>query len=151
MPFEPTFDAAGPPELHGRVSKLESRVTAVELRQDGFEYTVKQNTDAVQAGARISAENALTLQKILLFVSGQQDPGLKVPSLLERMEVMQTKMEELATSYAALKATDTSRKGWLAGVATIVTLVGGAVAAYFYETFHTLLAFIKHIPPTIKP
>jgi hypothetical protein len=92
----------------------------------------------------------LIQQQVLIAVQGQRIPGMEVPGLTDVVRVMTSKIEDLTKLYDELKAADTSRKGWAAGVATVVTIVGSAVAAYFYETFHTLLTFVNHLPP-VKP
>jgi hypothetical protein len=118
---------------------------------------VKMNTAAVQAGAQISAENALTLQKILLFVSGQQEPGLKVPGISDRMDAIKKQMEEAAvdnakqiaslqTSVSDLKTADTARKGWVAGAFAALGLLGTGGAIYFYDFLHKLYLIVQATP-----
>jgi len=92
----------------------------------------------------------LIQQQVLMVVQGQRIPGMERPGLTDDLKAVATELAGLKTLYGDLKASDTSRKGWVAGVATVVTLVGGAIATYFYETFHTLLIFVNHLPP-VKP
>ncbi len=95
-------------------------------------------------------ESILIQQQVLMVVQGQRIPGMERPGLTDDMKTVAAELAGLRTLYQELKAAETSRKGWAAGVATVVTVVGGAIATYFYETFHTLLVFVNHLPPT-KP
>ena len=99
----------------------------------------------------------LIQQQVLIAVQGQRIPGMERPglsddlralvSVVEKMQCQHTEtLDKLHVRLSTMEATDTSRKGWAAGVVTIVTVIGGLLATYFYSIFHNLLNLMNTLP-----
>ena len=126
-----------------RVGTLEGKVAQHESLLGSILETLKRNSQMAQ-------DNNTLLHTVLNVVRGQREPGLERPGLADDIKTLSSKIVAIEVLYADLKSADTSRKGWLAGVVTIVTLASGFIATYFYEDFHNLMSFIEHLAPS-KP
>ena len=134
-------------QVDGRLEKGEQNSKMLNIKVD--DLGVGQRDLAHKMETRHN-ESILIQQQVLMVVQGQRIPGMERPGLTDDMKAVATELAGLKLLYEGLQAADTSRKGWVAGVVTIITLIGGSIAAYFYETFHTLLTFVNHLPP-VKP
>lgn len=102
-------------------------------------------------------EAGLGVREILLFLKGQQTPGLERPGITADFTNLRQQVALLESTHAALhqaqqaridelETKDKVRTAWVAGVAAAFAVFGGGAAIYFHEFLHKLYLMVSATP-----